>query len=117
MKKLSLLLAIIMILSIPMTAHGATPRILSIMPELSFDGTTANISVAVVGDTMDDEIDVTVKLWYGSSCIQTWTDSDKGYVFIDGTAIVTKGRTYKLTVDVTYNGVTKPQVYVEGKCE
>ena len=117
MRKSALVLASILVLSIPMTAYEATPRFLNIMPELTFDGTTANCSVAVVASTTSDDIYATIKLWHGTTCLETWTASGDGYVFWDDTATVTKNQTYKLTVDVTINGVSKPQVYVESKCE
>lgn len=117
MRKCALLLAIVLVLSIPMTAYAATPRMLSIMPELTFDGTTANCSVAVIGNNTSEDIDVVIKLWRGTTCLKTWTASGDGYVFWDDTATVSKNMTYKLTVDVTINGLSKPQVYVESKCE
>lgn len=117
MKKCAIMLAIILVLSIPMTAYAATPRFLNIMPELTFDGTTANCSVTIVASTTSQDIDATIKLWYGNTCLETWTATGEGYVFWDGTAIVTKNRTYKLTVDVSIDGVAEPQVYVESKCE
>lgn len=117
MKKCAMLLAVLLILSIPVTVNAASTRMLSIMPELTFDGTTANCSVAVIGNNTSEDIDVTIKLWHGTTCLETWTASGDGYVFWDDTATVTKNQTYKLTVDVTINGVSKPQVYVESKCE
>lgn len=117
MKKCALIMAIIIVLSIPITANAASPRMLSIMPAITFDGTTANCSVTIVGDQLTDDLTATIKLWRGTTCLETWTASGEGYIFWDDTATVTKNKTYKLTVDVTVNGVTKPQVYAEGTCE
>lgn len=117
MRKGAFLLAVLIVLSIPMTAFAASPRSLSIMPALTFDGTTANCSVTIVGDRITDDLSATIKLWRGTTCLATWTTSGEGYIFWDDTATVTRYRTYKLTVDVTINGVTKPQVYAEGTCD
>ena len=87
------------------------------MPDISFSGTTANCSVTVVGNQISDKLTATIKLWQGTTCLETWTTSGTGYIFWDDTATVSKNNTYKLTVDVTINGVTKPQVYVEGTCK
>jgi len=116
MKRLSLLLAIVLILGLATTAYATSPRQLNIMPEITFSGTTANCAVAVTGNFATDDIDVVIKLWRGSTCIRTWYDSGEGYVFWDGTATVSKGKTYTLTVDVTINNVSKPRVSVSGTC-
>lgn len=116
MKKIALLLAIVLILSTPLSVHAAEPRMLSIYPGISFSGTTAECSLAVTGDYADDEIDVVIKLWRGSTCLRTWYASGEGYVFWEDTATVTKGQTYKLTVDVTVNDVLKPRVSTSGTC-
>ena len=116
MKKIALFLAIILVISAPLTVHAAEPRILSIYPGISFNGTTAECSVTVVGDYTTDEIDVVIKLWRGSTCVKTWYDSGDGYIFWEGTATAVKGKTYTLTADVTINNVTKPRVSVSGTC-
>lgn len=116
MKKIALFLAIVIILTIPVTAYAAEQRMLSIYPGLSFSGTTAECSVVVTGNYATDDIDVVIKLWRGSTCLRTWYASGEGYVFWDDTATVTKGTTYKLTADVTINNVTKPTVFISGTC-
>lgn len=116
MKKIALILAVVLMLSTPLSAHAAEERMLSIYPGISFSGTTAECSLAVTGDYADDEIDVVIKLWRGSTCLRTWYDSGEGYVFWEDTATVTKGKTYTLTVDVTINDVTKPRVSTSGTC-
>lgn len=47
MKKIALPFAIVLILGMAVTAHAAEPRVLNIMPGLSFSGTTAECSVVV----------------------------------------------------------------------
>ena len=115
MKKFALLLAVVIILSVPMTAHAAS-RAMNIIPKLSFNGTTATCEATVLGDTTSDYIQVTMKLWNGNSCVATWNGSGYGYVHLNKTASVAKGITYDLTIDVVYKGVVKPTVTVTGTC-
>lgn len=115
MKKLALLLAVVLVLSAPLTVHAAT-RALSIYPDLAFNGTTATCDATVLGDTDSEYIVVTMKLWHGTNCIASWTDSGYGFVLMNEKCTVTKGQTYKLTVDVTINGVSKTPVSVSETC-
>lgn len=115
MKKLALLMAIILVISMPLTV-SATPRALSIRPSLTFEGTTATCHVLVVGNNTSEHIEVTMKLMYGNSCVASWSDDGYGYVLMEENATVTKGRTYNLVVEVTINGVANPPVYQSGTC-
>lgn len=117
MKKIALLLAIVILVSVPLNVHAVTPRTLCLTPELTFDGTTANCVVKVAGDHITDELDLTVKLWKGSYNFKTWNVSGNGYIFFDETTTVWKGYTYVMTIDLTYNGVEKPRVSVVNTCE
>lgn len=121
MKKTALLLALIMILSIPTTAHAAVPDEISpfalkIFPSLNFDGETAKCTVTIIGDNMSDTISVTLKLWQGNTCLATWNSSGKGYMQFSQSRNVTEGLQYKMTVDVTINGITRPTVSIYGYC-
>ena len=84
---------------------------------ISFDGTTANCRVSVSADRSTDQISAVIQLWNGSTRIARWTDSGTGYLLFSNSATVSKGKTYELTVDVKINGVSKPQVSIEGTCK
>lgn len=111
MKRIALFLAIVLIVSAPLTA-SATVRSISATPQLSFSGTTATCKATVVGNSTSDKIEVTMKLMYGSSCVASWNGSGNGYVYMSKTATVTAGRTYTLVLEVTVNGVENDPVYV-----
>ena len=111
MKKLAFLLALILAINLPLNV-AATTRASSITPQLSYSGSSAKCIVAVVGDNSSQHIEVTMKLMYGSSTVASWTGSGYGYVYLSKTATITTGRTYKLVVEVTVDGVTKDPVYV-----
>lgn len=115
MKKIAFLLAIVLVISTPLTVSAATYA-LSIRPQLSFSGTTANCGVTVVGNTMSEHIEVEMKLMHGSTCVATWFADSYGYVVMKETTGVTKGQTYELVVAVTVNGVSKTPVTHSGTC-
>lgn len=122
MKKSVLLFALILIISIPATVYAAVPDelspfVLKILPSLTFDDETANCTVTIIGDNMSDTISVTLKLWQGSTCLATWSSAGKGYMQFSKTKTVTEGMQYKMTVDVTINGIAKPTYSIWGKCE
>ena len=110
-----LVLLLAMLLSLP--AYAASPRVMTILPAISFDGTTANCRVSVSADRSTDQISAVIQLWNGSTRIARWTDSGTGYLLFSNSATVSKGKTYELTVDVKINGVSKPQVSIEGTCK
>ena len=119
MKKTALLLVFILVMAIPVTANAAlpdenNPYALHIRPTLSFDGTTANCSVTVIGENMSDSISIVMKLWQGNSCIATWSTSGKGYVQFSRSKDIAESLQYKLTADVLINGIAKPTVSAYG---
>lgn len=116
MKKIALLMALIFIV-LPVTANAASPRMVTIWPSISFDGTTANCSVSITADSTNDEIEAVVKLWHGDSCIATWNVSGTGFLNVKKSKTVIKGEEYALTADITINGNTRPTVSTVGTCQ
>ena len=117
MKKIALLLAVVCFFSIPITAKAATPRSIGIMPNLEFKSQTANCNVYITANSMKDSIDIVVKLWYGNSCVATWTDSGKGILSFSQTYDVDNKGEYKLSVDVTIGGEKYDTVSVKNLCK
>lgn len=115
MRKTALLLAIILVISMPLSVSAA-PRALGIEPVLAFDGTTAACEVMVIGNNTSEYIEVTMKLMYGTTCEASWSADGYGYVYMLEYDDVVKGRTYKLEVEVSVNGVAKSPVYITGTC-
>lgn len=117
MRKMSLILVVAMLFSIlALPAAAAEPRAVTIVPDLSFDGTTANCVVHIMGNSTNEEMDATIRLYRGSTLIATWYAEGNGYIFFEKTKTVTKGYTYKLTVDLTIDGEACTPVYVTGNC-
>lgn len=115
MRKIAFLLAVILVISAPLTVSAATYA-LTIRPQLSFSGTTANCGVTVVGNTMSEHIEVEMKLMRGSICVDSWYADSYGYVVMKETATVTKGQTYEVVVTVTVNDVEYTPVTQAGTC-
>ena len=115
MRKTALLLAIILVISMPLSV-SATPRNLTINPTLGFNGTTAECEVIVVGNNTSDSIEVTLKLMQGSNCVATWSTNGYGYVYMYKEAGVAKNVTYTLVAQVTVNNVALTPVPVSDKC-
>lgn len=116
MKKIAMLLAIVLLVAAPLAVQAATPRAINISPGLSYTGTTANCSVGVFADNMSQEIEATIKLWHGTTCLETWYASGNGYLSWRDTATVTRGNTYRLSVDVTIDDRVLDQVYIDKTC-
>ena len=114
MRKMALLLAIILVLSMPLSV-AAAPRALSINPTLNFTGTTAECEVIAVGDNTSEHIEVTLKLMIGAYCIKTWNTSGYGYVYMYEEASIAMNVTYTLVAEVTVNNVAYAPVSVSGR--
>lgn len=107
-KKILILLMAAMLLTMQLQVCAAETRAYRNNPSLSFSGTTANCAVAVYGNNSSDKLAVTMKLWDSGTCLKTWTGSGEGSVKLNKSHGVSKGKTYKLTVDVTINGSAQP---------
>lgn len=116
MRKTALLLAVLMVLTIPVFAFADNTRTVQVAPRLSFSGSTATCSVRVYGENTADSITAPVKLWDGGTCLETWYPSGTGSLSFSTTKAVTSGRQYKLTVDATINGVALTTVSTTGTC-
>ncbi len=109
MKKLSFLLAVIMICCIPVSAFAAgDDRILTNRVTFSITDGVASYYINIFSDSRDTSVNV--RLWDGNNCIDSWSDNQKDTFIINRSIPVKKGRTYTLTVDVTVDGAVKPQI-------
>lgn len=116
MKKIALILVIVILMNIPVTANAATTRSVGIMPNLQFENKTANCVVYITGNSMNESIDITVKLWYGNRCVATWTDSGKGILHFSDTYNVADKGEYQLSVDAIIGGKKYDTVSVKNTC-
>lgn len=112
---LAMSLVLVMLLCTVVQAAGPMKAPLA-TPTLSFSGTTATCTANVRGNNASDRLSVTMKLWNGNTCLKTWTASGTGNLRMSKTATVSKGKTYKMTVDYTVNGVKQTQQFATGTC-
>jgi len=84
--------------------------------DLQFENKTANCVVHITGNSMNESIDITVKLWYGNRCVVTWTNSGKGVLHFSNTYDVAYKGEYKLSVDATIGGEKYDTVSVKNSC-
>ena len=97
-------------------AFAASPRIITMRPAISFNGTTANCRVTVSGNHGTDRIEAVVILWDGNEIVEDWYPTGKGSLLFSDTTTVTTGKTYELTLDVTINGLEYDTVSISGTC-
>lgn len=113
MKQLTFLMVMIVVISIPLEISAA----IYTTPTLNFNGTTATCNATVTADDFSQYIEVTMKLMNGTTTMASWSADGYGYVYLNKTASVVNGRTYKLMVEITMDGVEKDPVYITGTCE
>ena len=115
MRRLALFLAIILIITMPLSVSAAT-RATTINPTIGFSGTTAECEVVVVGNYSTDYIEVTMKLMRGSSCVDIWKATGYGYLYLYKETNVLRNVTYTLVAEVKINNVALTPVSVSDKC-
>lgn len=116
MKRRIFALVAICVMVLSVCAQAAESRAVNGQPTLYFDGTTAVCSVTCKGTNTNDELDVTLTLYQGSTVVDSWSDSGNGRVQITGRCGVDSGESYTLRVYYSVNGVAKPMVATYGTC-
>lgn len=91
-------------------------RVASGGPDLFFQGTTAICSAICQGDTKTDKITATLTLYQGDTYIDSWSESGIRKVTLYGECKVTPGKTYRLEMAYSINGVDKPVVSTTNYC-
>lgn len=116
MKKRLLSMAALLILVVTLGAQTVDARVASARPSLQFDGTTAICTALCRGENTTDQIRATLTLYQGSSRIDSWSGSGTWSATVSGQCKVQSGKTYKLTLTYSINGVSQPSVSVSNTC-
>lgn len=111
MKKRVFSLALLAVMVLSLTAQAATFA-LSGRPKLTISGTTATCSATYESSNDDDQLKVILTLWCGESIVDSWSETDYGYVSITETCTVVKGNTYDLVMMPVVNGVAQSTITV-----
>lgn len=99
-----ILLMTILFISSAYATHASESRTRATpVPRMSIIGSTATCTVKLIAP--GQFIDATLELKQGSTIVASWSDSGTGIVNISGSASVTTGVTYTLTVYGTVDGV------------
>ena len=116
MKKRVFVLSVLFLLLLTLSAQAAEVRVVRIKPELYFSDTTATCSVSCKADNARDTVEATLTLYQGETYVDSWSNSGTGRVFISGSCDVESGKTYKLVVDYSINGVAQLSKTTSGTC-
>lgn len=108
MRRAILVLLIVAIMAgiIAVPAMAAESRMTTAIANFNISGTTATCTLSASADNATDSLKAIIRLYRGSTCIATWSGSGSSYLNMTKTKTVTKGYTYKMTVDLTVNGVS-----------
>lgn len=107
---------LLVLLSFTISAQAVEMRGIRATPNLTFDGTTAQCYASCKGGTSKDTVDATLTLYQGTTYLDSWSDSGKGNISVYGEYKVQKGKTYKLVLSYSINGVEKPSITVTNTC-
>lgn len=115
MKRRICAMAAVALLTLTLTVQLAGARAVLSEATLMFEGSTAVCSGYAEGKKTD-YITVDMALWHGSMKLYAWPASGYGSVEVNGTLPVSKGQTYRLTVDATVAGKPLTQAVTIGVC-
>lgn len=113
MKKRVLILTVLLAFVFGLPAFAAETRSVYVRPTLTFAETTAECKVVIMGNTNSDDITAVIKFWENGRCLETWNEEATGILNFKTTVEVSKGNTYKLTVDAVIDGDEQPTAYIE----
>ena len=113
---ISIFTVMLLVCSLLLTAQAVSPRLAGGTPRLSFNGNTAECSVTCKGNNASDTVDATLTLYQGSTYVDSWSDSGKYRVSLSGEHKVQSGKSYKLVLDYSINGVKQTSVSTSKVC-
>lgn len=117
MKKYLLVGVLVLAMLVSMGAKSPEMETLAqtVLPELTFDGETANCRVVISGP--GKEIKATMVLWQGTKLVDVWSDTGTDRLVINGSCEVESGVTYTLRVSGTIGGEAFNSTPISGTCK
>ena len=97
-------------------AQAAEPKVAGTYIDLSFDGNTAICSAICRGSSSTDKIEATLTLYQGNTFVDSWSESGNYSVAVSGEHKVTSGKSYRLELAYSVNGVEKSTVTTTSTC-
>ena len=111
MRKVAALLVLAILFSMPCSVQAISTRSQPAVPNIIFSENTATCYVRIIGDTVSDSIQATIKLTHGKTVVATWQATGTGYIYFSETAPATPGETYNLIVYLTINNTAYQPIY------
>ena len=109
--RISSVLVLLLVCILSAQAVQATGQKMDMKPVLSFNGTTATCSGVCRGNASTDIVDITLTLYQEETCIDSWSSSGTGRAILSEECKVISGKTYRLEMVCSINGVSKPGDY------
>lgn len=91
-------------------------RVANRRPDLFFQGTTAICSAICRGNFANDTVEATLTLYQGDTYIDSWSESGIRKITLYGECKVASGKTYRLEMAYSINGVDKPVLSTTNYC-
>ena len=116
MKKrgISLILIFAVVCTIPIVANAEKLRWNSNSIGIGFSGGSVICSAVCLGDSTNDELSATMTLYKNNSYVDSWSRNGTGDLSFSGEyKNAAHGKTYKLTLTWSINGVSQPSVSTE----
>lgn len=108
MKRRILALSALIVVVLATSVQAVQPRYISPTLTLTFNGTTAHCFASCIGNNDNDDIELTLTLYQGTTYVDSWSNSGKGRVTISEDSKAQKGKTYKLVLSCSVNGTSQP---------
>lgn len=110
----SFLLILAMVCTIPIVTGASELRWPSKVISISFSNGSVLCTASCVGDSPNDELSATMTLYKNNSYVDSWTDTGTGDLYFSGEyENAPHGKTYKLTLTWSINGMVQPSVSAE----
>lgn len=116
MKKrvISLILIFVAVCTIPIVASAEKLCWNSNSIGIGFSGGSVICSAVCLGDSTNDELSATMTLYKNNTYVDSWSKTGEGELSFSGEyKNATHGKTYRLTLTWSVNGISQPSVSVE----
>lgn len=112
LKKRTFVILIVLSVLLIVPAHAMSARAIRAAPLLTFNNTNAKCFVEITVTWTTDKISATMELWQGDTLIDDWSGNGTGVLVLEGTAPVSKNKTYTLVVYYSVNGEDQTPVSI-----
>lgn len=113
-KLFSAIMVFVITFAIPIRAEAIELRVPNGMLSISFSNGTAVCSTSCIGNNSNDDVNVTMTLYENGAYVDSWNKSDNGYVSLsEEYDSIIHGKTYRLALTWSINGISQPSVSTE----